>query len=84
VARERAGVRMGHYGGMSVASKASPVELKERGAGAPQKAPFDMWRSCGRERLLSGIEPKLWLDTSSACNANALVIWCYPIMEMDQ
>jgi hypothetical protein len=28
--------------------------------------------------------PNFASDTSSACNESALVIWCYPIMEMEQ
>jgi hypothetical protein len=28
--------------------------------------------------------PNFASDTSSACNESALVIWCFPIMEMEQ
>lgn len=64
-----------------------PHGIDERGAGVPQKAPVGMWTSCGRAERRArtcGIWPKLRRDTSCACNVNALVICCYPIMEMDQ
>ena len=33
---------------------------------------------------IGGIGPNFAADTSSSCNESALVIWCCPIMEMEQ
>jgi hypothetical protein len=47
-------------------------------------------RACGDPVVVIGtnkigrIGPNFTTDTSSACNESALVIWCCPIMEMEQ
>ena len=56
-----------------------------RGARAEQTSAARAEKT-NRDRALKkvGIGPKFGPDTTSACNENALVIWCYPIMEMEQ